>query len=80
MKLADYIKNNSLAIIVKANSQKNEITGYDEARHALKVNIKAPAENNKANIEIIKFFSKETGKKVKIISGLKNKKKNLKLE
>jgi uncharacterized protein len=75
MKIEEYLKQDSLEIIVKANSPKNEITGYDDARKALKVNIKAPAENNKANIEIIKFFSKETGKKVKIISGLTNKKK-----
>ena len=80
MKLQDYIKNNSLTIIVKANSPKNAIVGYDETRHALKVNIKAPAENNKANIEIINFFSKETGKKVRIISGLKNKKKILRFD
>jgi uncharacterized protein (TIGR00251 family) len=80
MNLTDYIKNNTLSIIVKANSPKNEINGYDETRHALKVNIKAPAENNKANIEIIKFFSKESEKKVRIISGLKNKKKILRFD
>ena len=75
-----FIKNNSLAIIVKPNSSKNEITGYDESRNAVKVNIKAPAEDNKANIEVVKFFSKLTGKRVKIISGLKNKKKIVKIE
>ena len=54
MKLVEYIKEDKLQIIVRANSSKNEIVEYDELRSALKVNIKAPAENNKANIEIIK--------------------------
>jgi uncharacterized protein (TIGR00251 family) len=75
MNLLDYIKDNRLKIIVKPNSPKNEIIGYD---NGLRVNIKAPAENNKANIEVIKFFRKITKRDVNIISGLKSKKKVLK--
>lgn len=78
MNLHDYIIENKLLIIVKANSSKNSITGYDENRKAVKVNIKEPAENNKANIEIIKFFKKLTKKDVRVISGLTSKKKLLK--
>jgi uncharacterized protein (TIGR00251 family) len=78
MDIKDHIINNSLAIIVRPNSPKNEITGYDESRKAVKVNIKAPAEDNKANAEVIKFFSKETKKDVKIITGRTNKRKVLK--
>ena len=70
--------NNNITIIVKANSAKNEIKEYDKNRKAYRVNIKAPAENNKANIEIIKYFSKLSKKKVKIISGQTSKKKVLK--
>ncbi|AJF61052.1 TPA: YggU family protein [Candidatus Woesearchaeota archaeon] len=70
-----YIKNSRLTIIVKPNSSKNEITGYDREREAIKVNIKAAAEDNKANIEVIKFFSKLTKKKVRIVLGLTGKKK-----
>ena len=73
----EYIKDNKLRIIVKANSPKNEILDYDENRDALKVNIKAPAENNKANVEIVKYFKKLTKQKVRIVSGLKSKKKTL---
>ena len=78
MNLNEYIINNTLTIIVKPNSSKNIITGYDKNRKAVKVNIKEPAENNKANLAVIKFFSKQTGKKVSIIRGLTNKKKLLK--
>ena len=37
--------------------------------------IKAPPEDNKANVEVVKFFSKIVGKKVKIVSGMTSKKK-----
>jgi uncharacterized protein len=79
MNLEQYIKNNSLTILVKPNSSKNEITGYDDARGAVKVNIKAPAEDNKANAEVVKFFRKLLGIEIRIISGLKNKIKILKV-
>jgi uncharacterized protein (TIGR00251 family) len=79
MNIEQYIKNNSLTILVKPNSSKNGITGYDDARAAVKVNIKAPAEDNKANIEVVKFFRKLLGREIKILSGLKGKIKILKV-
>ena len=72
-----HIKNNTLTITVKPSSPKNKLVNYCFNRNALIVEIKAPAENNKANIEVIKFFAKLTKKKVKIISGLTSKKKVL---
>ena len=69
----------TFSIIVKPNSAKNEITETDEKTNTIKINIKASPEGNKANLEIIKFFSKQTGKKVKIISGFKSRKKIIKL-
>jgi uncharacterized protein len=78
MNFEEHLKD-SATIIVRPGSSKSEITGYDEERKALRVNIKAPPEDNKANIEIIRFFSKLTGRQVKIISGLKAKKKIIRL-
>lgn len=78
-KIDKYIIKNTLSIIVKPNSNENKIISFDENKKALKVLIKAPAENNKANIEVIKYFSKLTGKNIKIIKGLKSKNKMLKL-
>jgi len=77
MDIEKYIKNKKLAIYVKANANKNKIKGWDTYRKALVVTIKAPAQDNKANLEIIKFFSDTTGKKVRIKKGFKNKKKIL---
>ena len=68
---------NNLKILVKTNCPKNRILGFDEKRGALKVEIKAPPEDNKANIEIVKLFKREYGKEVEIVSGLKSKQKVL---
>lgn len=62
-------------IIAKPNSSKNEIIRFDSERQAYIVNIKAKPENNKANIEIIKFLSKELKRKVRISSGMKSREK-----
>lgn len=51
-------QNNNLILTIKAvpNSSKNEICGLLD--DALKVKIKAPAVENKANEELVKFFAK----------------------
>ena len=74
------IKEDRFKIIVKANSSKNEIIGYDNDKGAYRVSIKAKAEDNKANIGIINFFSKLLKKRVKIIKGLKSKEKVIRVE
>ncbi len=52
---------------VKPNSPKTSITGMEN--NILAIQLNAPPENNRANIELIKFLSKATGKEVRIISG-----------
>jgi len=79
MNIEKYIQNNSLKIIVKPNAKKNDILGYDESRKAVKVAIAAQAEKGKANLEVVKFFSKLLKKPVKIKSGLTSKEKLLKI-
>ncbi len=71
---------NKFKIIVKANSKKNEVIVYDEVRKAYRVNIKAKAEDNKANKEIIRFLSRLLKKKVRIVSGLRSKEKLIETE
>lgn len=62
-------------IIVKPNSRENTVMGFDEGRNAYLISIKARPEDNKANIEAIKFLSRLLKKKVKIASGLKSREK-----
>lgn len=80
MNVNDYIINNKLKIIVKPNSNENKIIGYDENKKAVRVEINAKPEENKANIEVIKFFSKLLKRKVKIKSGLTSKEKLLSIK
>jgi len=73
------IKENMFRVIVKTNCSKNELLGFDKEKNAYRVSIKEKPENNKANIEIIKFLSKKLGKKVRIVNGLKSKLKTIEL-
>jgi len=77
LNLEKYIKNNSLKIIVKPNSPRNEILSYDPNKKAVRIAVKAAPEKGKANHELIKFISKLLKKKAAIISGLKSREKIL---
>ena len=66
------IKGEIFKVIVKPNSRKNEILGYDEEKQAYIIGIKEKAEDNKANIGLIRFLSKILGRKARIKSGLKS--------
>jgi len=79
MDVSKFILNNSISIIVRPNASKNEILAYDEAKKALRVAIAAVPDKNKANKEIIKFFSKLLGKKVVIKKGLRSRNKVLEI-
>ncbi len=68
-----------IKITVKTNSGKQEIKKISEEQ--FKVYLKSNPENNKANIELLKFLKKEFKvKEVKIISGKTSRKKLIKLE
>ena len=69
------IKEAVFKVIVKPNSGENKIERFDKERNAYKISIKAKPENSKANIELIKFLSKELKKKVRIVSGFKSREK-----
>lgn len=62
-------------IIVKANSKKSEIAGFDEGKKAYIVSVKAEPEKGKANQEVIRLFTKEFKGPAKIVMGFTSKKK-----
>lgn len=68
---------NVISVVVKPNSSKNEIVGYDSERKAFLINIKAAAEKGKANKELLKFMKKETGRTWMIKSGGRSREKTL---
>ena len=61
-----------IKIKVKANAKKNLIE--DKGDYFL-VSVKEKAENNKANLAVIKLISKHFKKQAKIIKGLRSKEK-----
>jgi uncharacterized protein len=79
MDISKYILKNTLKLLVKPNSPKTEVLGYDEPKKALKIALHAQPEKGKANLELIKFFKKEFKKDIKIISGLTSKEKLIKI-
>ena len=61
---------------VKPNASKNEIISE---REILKVAIRAPAKEGKANLELVKFLKKYYGKPIKIVSGSNSRIKTLEI-
>ena len=61
-----------IKIKLKPNSKENKIVSKGTI---WEIKIKAPAFENKANIELIKFLGKELKKKVRIVRGMKSKEK-----
>ena len=69
-----------IEVKVKLNSGKQDVVKISEDKYV--VSLKKPAEDNKANIELIKLFSKYlkiSSKDIKIIKGLKSKNKIIKI-
>ena len=75
MTLEKYVQNNRCTILVKTGAPKTAVLGYDEARDAIKIAVAAQPENNKANVELIKFLQKKLKKECEIVSGKASKKK-----
>lgn len=64
-------------IIVTPNSRSTGITGFDAWRNRVMVSVKEPPVKNRANREIVSFFSKLFNADVEIISGATSTKKTL---
>ena len=69
------IKESKFKAIVKPNSGENKVIDFDKDKNAYIIKIKSRAEDNKANIELIKFLSKLLKKKARIASGLRSREK-----
>ncbi|MFW6383737.1 MAG: DUF167 family protein [Nanoarchaeota archaeon] len=77
--ISDCIEGNNLKIIVKPNSKKTELIGVDTENKVVRIDLKEPAENNRANVELLKFLKKQLKKEVRIKKGLNSKEKILEI-
>ena len=73
------IKEKKFKVIVKPNSRESKIEKYDSERSAYIISVRARPEDNKANIELIKFLSRELKAKARIVSGFRGKEKIIQL-
>ena len=67
----------TIKVKVKPNSKKTELIKIKD--NIYYINLKAPPENNKANIELIKKLSKALKCQVRILSGQTSKHKRLEI-
>ena len=75
MDISQYIKNNTLKVIVKPNSPKTEVMAWDDSKQALRISVAAVPDKDKANTELLKFLKKQTGKRCSIKTGAKSREK-----
>ena len=75
MNIAKYINNGLIKIKAIPNAKENKLV----EDNGLRLYLHSPPEKDKANLEIIKFFKKEFGLKVKIEAGLRNREKVLRV-
>jgi hypothetical protein len=66
-----------LHVLVVPNAKKSEIVGVDNTRDRLKVKVKAPPVEGRANDELVKFLSKLFNTKIELTVGKKSRKKDL---
>jgi uncharacterized protein YggU (UPF0235/DUF167 family) len=70
---------NSFFVFAKTGARKTEIK-FDDKKKEYVIDVSANPENNEANEEILKYISKVTGRRAKILSGRTSKKKLIRLE
>ena len=78
-KWAELTDKETIEILVKPNSPKTEIKSFDGDKQTYRVDVKAHPEKGEANKEIVKYFTKILKKDVRIISGLKSRRKILRM-
>jgi uncharacterized protein (TIGR00251 family) len=77
VEVSKHINKGILNIIVKPNSPKTEVIGWDKNRSALRIAVSAPPDKDKANTELLKFLKKQTRMKCEIVSGAKSREKRI---
>lgn len=67
--MKEYVIEGRIRVVARPNASKTCVLGYDGAREAVRISVAAPPEGGKANLELVRFISKELGKKVELVSG-----------
>ncbi|MBU0461529.1 MAG: YggU family protein [Nanoarchaeota archaeon] len=77
--ITDHINNGFLDVVVKPNAPKTEVIGWDADRQRLRIAVAAVPDKDKANKELLKFLSKQLGKRVELVSGARSREKRVRI-
>jgi len=66
-----------LKVTARPGAEKNKITGFNQWRGSLEVDVAAVARKNKANRELEGFLSRVFGQRVDIVKGVKSPQKTI---
>ena len=69
--------NNRLHVHVKPGARKTEILAIDPLMAMVKVSVKEPPEDGKANIELERYLSKLSGKEARVVAGKTSRRKTV---
>ena len=78
--ISEFVKSGTLRVHARPGKKKTAVTGFDSGRKALIVDVGAPAEGEKANVELVKFISRKLKRPVVMKSGFASKDKLLLVE
>ncbi len=73
--IEEILKKDIFKIVVRPNANETQIKTWNAEKQALLVDIAAPADEGKANKEVMRYFSKLLKTKVRIKSGMRSKEK-----
>jgi uncharacterized protein len=77
--MREHVRDGLLRVVVKPNSHKTEVLGWDPVRNALVVRLRSRPQDGKANAELVKLVSKELGARAAIKSGSSSREKVLRI-
>jgi uncharacterized protein (TIGR00251 family) len=73
--ISGFIKDSRLRVVVKPNARLTGIISWDDAFATLRIAVAAVPDKDKANVELLKFLKRLTGRKCVIESGSKSRDK-----
>ena len=75
----EILKKGTFMLEVKTNANNTKLKEFNNSKKSYLMEVAAPPQDNKANLEIIKYFKKNLKKDIRILSGLTSKKKLIRL-
>jgi uncharacterized protein (TIGR00251 family) len=73
--ISQFVKKGVLKVFAKPGKKKTKVIDFNPVKKAVVIEVGAPAEENKANVELAKFLSRKLKRSVVMKSGFTSKEK-----